>query len=207
MDTAITTATIMRAIVSIVFSHRSMKPTKSSANRVKPSSLQRPTAKAKNESATTTAGHGIHFSTSSIATKEYATALLRPSNSQLASRVIQSTASSIAPPITSRTVFSRTSVLPLSVLTSVRETVVGKPISAPHMPNVAIRTDENQAPTGKPELDRQRGLLARHFGEVGRLLPPAGPRVVREVDPLPRFSARHPFRPAGRPAPLQSACS
>ena len=66
--TAITTATTISAIVSTVFSHRSMKPTNSRANMVNPISLQRPTAKERKATATTTAGQGTNFNMSSIVT-------------------------------------------------------------------------------------------------------------------------------------------
>ena len=158
--TAITTATTISAIVSIVFSHRSMKPTNSRANMVNPISLQRPTAKERNATATTTAGQGTHFNMSSIATNAWATALLIPSNSQLPFSVTQSTASSIAPPIASRTVLSRTRVPPLSVSTSVRETVVGNSISGPQNPKDASNTTITSAnPTSQNVLGSVAALL------------------------------------------------
>ena len=58
IDTATATATTINATVSMVFSHRSMKPTKSSARDVKTSRLQRPTAKARRARPTTITGQG-----------------------------------------------------------------------------------------------------------------------------------------------------
>ena len=66
IDIETATATTISATVSIMFSQRSMNPTKSSARDVKTSRLHRPTTKERSARPMTTAGQGSHFNTFSM---------------------------------------------------------------------------------------------------------------------------------------------
>ena len=68
MDTAMRTATTIRAMVSMVFGHRPIKPMNSSASKVNITRLKPRTAKDKRTRPTTMVGHGVHFNTSSMYT-------------------------------------------------------------------------------------------------------------------------------------------
>ena len=119
MSTETATATIMSATVSMVFRHRSMKPMKSSAREVKTRRLQRPMAKDSKARPTMTAGQGNQRMALSMRTSTTSMTALRLSKSQLASLLSQSTASSIALPVTWRTVRSSVVTPPPEVATSV----------------------------------------------------------------------------------------
>ena len=66
MPTDRTTATTIKATVSIIGSQRPMNPMNRKAKAVKPVKAQRPTAKAASTRANTTAGQGSHFNPSSM---------------------------------------------------------------------------------------------------------------------------------------------
>ena len=66
MDIDMMTATTIRAMVSMVFSHSPMKPIYRSATEVNARKAQRPTAKETRPRPRITTGHGTHFSPLSI---------------------------------------------------------------------------------------------------------------------------------------------
>ena len=124
------------------------------ARDVKSRRLKRPTANDNRARPTTTDGQGSHFNALSMLTSAWVTAVLRPSNSQSPSMVIQLTTSSIAPPVTSRTDRSR---LMEPSLESSRDTVVGNSISGPQISRLTSSTTTTAA---APMDQRYMGVRA-----------------------------------------------